>query len=54
MAPKAKEKKAAAKKPKKAVKPKKEKTPKVEAKPDTSATGSNPNPDFEAGVIFNK
>lgn len=52
MAPKVKEKKAA-KKPKKEAKPKKEKAPKVEKKPDTPAA-SNPNPDFEAGVIFNK
>jgi hypothetical protein len=39
---------------KKAKKPVKEKKPKVEKKPAAPAAGTNSNPDFEAGVIFNK
>lgn len=58
MAPKAKDKKAPKKeaKAKKEAKPKKEKAPKEEKKAEAPAGSSNNNlnPDFEAGVIFNK
>jgi hypothetical protein len=55
MAPKAAAKKKPEKKqPKKEKKPKKVKTPKEDKPAAAPATGSYSNPDFEAGVIFNK